>query len=168
LAHLPGFASPAHWHIKCFRIFIFAKARVASHAAIRRTEHRAPPSANTGLDCRENIMAHYEHQSCIEACVRCAEECEHCGAACLDEQDVAKMAQCIRLDRDCAEICWTSAAFMSRGSRFAEEICRVCAELCEACGAECRKHKAEHCQRCAEACEACAEECRQMAGAGTR
>ena len=75
------------------------------------------------------------------------------------------MADCIRLDNDCAESCWTAAAFMSRSSQFAQEICRVCAEICEACGAECRKHKMDHCQKCADACEACAEECRQMAGA---
>jgi hypothetical protein len=75
------------------------------------------------------------------------------------------MAECIRLDKDCAEICWLAAAYMSRGSQFLRDICRICAEICEACGAECRKHQAEHCQRCAEACEQCAQECRSMAGA---
>ena len=64
-------------------------------------------------------MAHQQHQSCIEACVRCAQECEHCADACLSEADVQAMAECIRLDRDCAEACWLAAAFMSRGSRFA-------------------------------------------------
>lgn len=110
-------------------------------------------------------MAQQQYQSCIDACVRCAQECENCHDACLSEKDVAKMAECIRLDKDCAESCWTAAGFMSRGSRFAQDICRVCAEICEACGAECRKHKADHCQRCADECERCAEECRQMAGA---
>jgi hypothetical protein len=76
------------------------------------------------------------------------------------------MAACIRLDRDCAEICWGAAAFMSRGSQFAADLCRVCAEVCDACGAECANHQVEHCQRCAEACRRCAEECRQMPGAG--
>ena len=108
-------------------------------------------------------MSHKEHQSCIEACVRCAQECEHCADACLGEDDVAAMAECIRLDRDCAEICWFAAAFMSRGSSFAQDICRLCAEICDACGAQCRKHEPEHCQRCADACESCSEECRQMA-----
>ena len=109
-------------------------------------------------------MAHHQHQSCIEACIRCAQECEHCASTCLREADVKKMAECIRLDDDCGSICWSAAAFMSRGSQFAEEICRVCAEICDACGAECRKHKVDHCQTCAEACERCAEECRRMAG----
>lgn len=110
-------------------------------------------------------MSHLEHESCIEACIRCAQECEHCADACLSEREVAKMADCIRLDKDCAEICWSAAAYMSRGSQFSQGICRICADICEACGRECRKHKADHCQRCADECERCAEECRAMAGA---
>jgi hypothetical protein len=110
-------------------------------------------------------MAHHENQACIEACVRGAEECEHCADACLNEPDVKAMAECIRLDRDCAEICWTAAAYMSRGSHFMHQLCGLCADICDACAAECEKHEAEHCQRCAEACRRCAEACRRMAGA---
>jgi hypothetical protein len=109
-------------------------------------------------------MSHEEFRGCIEACVRCAQACEHCASACLSERDVAKMAECIRLDRDCAEICFAATAWMSRGSRFAQDICRICADVCDACGAECRKHQMNHCQQCADACEQCAEECRRMAG----
>jgi hypothetical protein len=83
----------------------------------------------------------------------------------LNEPDVKMMAECIRLDRDCSHICWTVAAFMSRGSHFAHDLCRVCAEICEACAIECEKHEHEHCQRCAQECRTCAEECRRMAGA---
>jgi len=108
-------------------------------------------------------MSHEHFQSCIDACVACAKACEHCADACLSEKHVAQMAECIRLDRDCAEICGGAAAWMSRGSRFAHELCNLCAEVCEACGAECQKHRVDHCQRCAEACQHCAEECRQMA-----
>ncbi len=110
------------------------------------------------------LMSHEKYATCIEACVACAQECEHCADACLSNQNVKKMGECIRLDRDCAEICWVAAAYMSRDSRFANDICRLCAEICAACGAECEKHPANHCQRCAEACHRCAEECRQMAG----
>jgi len=110
-------------------------------------------------------MSHLEHQSCIEACVRCAQECEHCADACLGEKNVGRMAECVRLDKDCAEACWSAAAFMSRGSHFIHAICTLCAEICDACGAECRKREADHCLRCADECEHCAEECRRMAGA---
>jgi hypothetical protein len=75
------------------------------------------------------------------------------------------MAECIRLDHDCAATCFMAASFMSRGSQFAADLCRLCAEVCSACGDECRKHEVDHCQRCADACDACAEECRQMSGA---
>jgi hypothetical protein len=111
---------------------------------------------------KEKVMTHQEFQSCIQACIECGQECEHCADACLSERDVAKMAQCIRLDRDCADACWLAATFMSRGSQFAHELCRLCAQVCEACSAECRKHQMEHCQRCADACQRCAEECRRM------
>ena len=110
-------------------------------------------------------MGHQKYQSCIEACVRCAAECESCADACLDEKDVKALAACIRLDRDCATICRAAAGLMSRGSQFADDLCRVCAEVCEACEAECQKHAAmAHCKRCAEACKRCAAECSKMAG----
>jgi len=106
---------------------------------------------------------HEEYQSCIEACNDCAAQSEHCASACLQEDNVKMMARCIALDRDCAKICYTAAAFMAGGSNFAEEICRVCADICRACAEECRKHKFDHCERCADACEHCAEECDKMA-----
>lgn len=109
-------------------------------------------------------MTHNEYRTCIEACIKCAQECEHCFDACLKEADVASMAECIRLDKDCAEVCWSAAGFMSRGSEFINMICRICAEICDACGVECAKHDAEHCQSCATACKQCADECRSMAG----
>lgn len=109
-------------------------------------------------------MSHQLHKSCIDACHECAQECEHCADACLREPNVADMANCIRLDHDCSLACTMAIMFMSRGSQFAEEICRVCADVCDACAAECEKHEHDHCQRCAQACHRCAEECRQMAG----
>ena len=111
-------------------------------------------------------MSHQAHHACIEACVQCAQECEHCAAACLREGNATQMAECIRLDQDCAQVCWMAAGFMSRGSHFLQELCRLCADVCDACGAECARHEEEHCRRCADACRHCAEECRRMAGAG--
>lgn len=110
-------------------------------------------------------MPHGQFQSCIDACNMCAEACDHCAAQCLGEKDVQKMARCIGLDIDCAEICRVASAFMSRGSELAGAVCATCAEVCEACADECARHKAEHCRQCAEACRRCAEECRRMASA---
>lgn len=113
----------------------------------------------------ETTMSHHEHEACINACTECAAACDHCATACLAESHVKEMAECIRLDIDCAQICWIAAAYMSRGSSFANELCELCADVCEACGAECRKHDAEHCQECADACDRCAKECRGMVAA---
>ena len=117
-----------------------------------------------GRYLREGNRAYH---ACIEACVECLVACEMCSDACLDEDDVRMMARCIRLDRDCAEICAAAARAMARGGPLAEEICRACAEACRACAEECERHAAkhEHCRICAEACRRCEAECRRMAGA---
>jgi hypothetical protein len=52
-------------------------------------------------------MAHEELRSCIEACVACAPECEHCGDASIGH---AEMADCVRTCRRCAEECRKLAA----------------------------------------------------------
>ena len=60
-------------------------------------------------------MAHEKHKSCIDACVACAQECEHCGDACIGH---AEMANCVRTCRDCAELCWVCSGSMSRERRW--------------------------------------------------
>ncbi|MEC0206862.1 four-helix bundle copper-binding protein [Paenibacillus lautus] len=88
--------------------------------------------------------------------------CNHCYNACLDEHDVAMMKECIRLDRQCADICGFAAQAMSTNSMYAREKCRICSDVCEACGNECKKHDLKHCQECAEACFRCAKAYREM------
>ena len=75
------------------------------------------------------------------------------------------MALCIKLDRDCADLCGLAARLMARGSSLAGELCALCAKICQACGDECAKHPLDHCQKCAEACRKCAEECSNMSSA---
>jgi hypothetical protein len=109
-------------------------------------------------------MSNERFKDCIDACLRCAMECENCATSCLHEQDVKMMANCILLDRDCADICLVTARLLARGSEHGEHMMRECAEICEKCADECAKHPMDHCKVCAEACRACAEECRKMAG----
>lgn len=73
------------------------------------------------------------------------------------------LARCIGLDVDCAELCRTAAAMMSRGGEFASVLCEACAQVCDACAEECDRHDMEHCRGCAQACRQCAEECRRVA-----
>jgi hypothetical protein len=88
-----------------------------------------------------------------------------CSDACLGEKDVKMLAQCIRLDRDCADACDTAIRVMARGGHLAAELCRACAAACDVCAKECEKHAAhmDHCRICAEACRKCADACRKMA-----
>jgi len=109
-------------------------------------------------------MTHYENQPCIDACTRCAQECEHCAIACLSDPDMTMMTACIRLDNDCAAVCRLAATFLIQRSSFDADVYRLCAAICNSCGTECAKHKPDHCQRCAEACRRCADECSRMAG----
>jgi hypothetical protein len=107
--------------------------------------------------------AHKEHAAGHNALQACAAACESCVTGCLNEEDVKAMVPCIKLCRDCADICSLCGQFMARDSAHTAHLCGLCATICEACGAECAKHKMAHCQECAEACKKCAEECRKMA-----
>ncbi|MCY1341836.1 putative cysteine-rich protein YhjQ [compost metagenome] len=88
------------------------------------------------------------YADCIAACNACAAAALKCAAACLEEQDVRRMARCIALDMDCAGI--------------AQLVCEDCAEVCKWCKEECERHDAEHCQECARACAVCMEQCLKM------
>lgn len=99
------------------------------------------------------------YQDVLDALARCTAACEHCATACLDEADIKVMVPCIRLDRDCADICRLTAAFIARGSDHASHVLRECIEICHKCYDECVQHPHVHCKECAAACKACLEAC---------
>ena len=108
-------------------------------------------------------MSHEKNQALIYALNNCATECGHCAMACLDEQDVAMLTKCIKLDLDCAEVCRFTASLLSRGSEHGIHLLKECAEICDACADECEKHShMMHCKKCAVVCRDCAEECSEM------
>ena len=91
----------------------------------------------------------------------CADDCDYCTTACLEEDNVQEMEKCIRTDMDCSVMCRLAAGYVARGSGFSSEILKICADICEACAEECEKHTdMEHCERCAESCRNCAKLCR--------
>lgn len=108
-------------------------------------------------------MAHEHYSQLIQTLHECAKACNHCYDSCLKEEDINMMAECIRLDRECADTCAFLEQALMRNTPFASELAAVCAKICEACGNECQKHDHEHCQRCAEACFRCAEACKEIA-----
>ncbi len=109
------------------------------------------------------MTGYHTYKKSIEACLKCAAICNHCASACLQEDDVKMMGNCIQTDMECAALCYAAAQVMSIGGQNAAALCKLCADACEACAAECGNHETEHCKECAEACRACAEECRAMA-----
>ena len=95
-------------------------------------------------------MSHEKFQSCIDAFLECAIQCDHCASECLMESDVKLLAKCIQLERECAEMCFSAARIMTIGSEHSIDVCRVCAEYCKRCAEECEKHvQMEHCKICA-------------------
>jgi len=92
----------------------------------------------------------------------CVVTCNYCFDACLREDDVKMMAECIRLDKACAEICSLALSQAASKSPFIGNLMHLCVKACEACADECGKHHhLDHCQECAEVCRQCAEACRR-------
>lgn len=96
----------------------------------------------------------------INELAECQAACNFCFNACLEEADVQMMTRCIKLDKDCSEICGLALSLVASDSEFSEDILELCIAACEACAEECKKHNYEHCQECAKACQKCAEACR--------
>ncbi|QQL48954.1 four-helix bundle copper-binding protein [Mucilaginibacter ginkgonis] len=101
----------------------------------------------------------HNHQQLIEKLFACVLACEHCATACLGEENVADMAACIKLDRDCADICAQAARLLQRDSVIGHQYLVLCEEICRLCADECGKHEHQHCKDCAAACTTCAEAC---------
>lgn len=104
------------------------------------------------------------HDDLLRKLAECAAACERCMDACLGEQDVKMMVECIRLDRDCAKICQLTASFIASHSPHADHIINECEEICNLCAEECSKHDKNHCRECAKACRECADACREFQG----
>ena len=102
-----------------------------------------------------------KNQNLINALTQCISHCNHCALACLKENNVEKMTECIRTDIACAEVCSTALKLVSSNSRFTESYLSTCIEVCDACASECSNHDEQHCQDCAEACRKCVEACRE-------
>lgn len=103
----------------------------------------------------------------IEEAFSCAQTCTSCADACLAEEMVADLRQCIRLNLDCADVCATAATVATRRTGSNEEVIRRMIEACELacrlCGEECDRHASmhEHCRICAEACKRCQAACEE-------
>jgi len=96
----------------------------------------------------------------VKQLANCQAMCNYCFNACLNEEDVKMMKGCIKLDKDCSEICGLALSLVASDSAFTAEILKLCAEVCQKCADECKKHNNTHCQDCARACQECSEACK--------
>lgn len=97
-------------------------------------------------------------EALIKMLYECAAACQKCITGCLNE-DANMMADCIRTDLDCADVCITTATLLARDSVHGKHLLSECIEICKACATECEKHDHQHCKDCAEACRRCIEAC---------
>lgn len=103
-----------------------------------------------------------QFEDCMQACWSCVSACNEVYDACLKEENVTEMGDCIRVTIECAQSCAYAAEAISRHSMFSEEICALCAVVCEACGSECQKYEEDPYKKCSTAALACAKQCRQV------
>lgn len=107
----------------------------------------------------------------IDALTQCAQTCTACADACLDEQMVADLRQCIHANLDCADICATTARVLSRHAGYNPDVTRAqlqaCIQACRSCADACEQHAGhhEHCRLCAEVCRACEQACTEFLAA---
>jgi hypothetical protein len=106
----------------------------------------------------------------INEAYSCAQACTSCADACLAEEMVAQLRQCIRLNLDCADVCAATGTLATRRTGSNEEVIRrmldACITACRLCGEECERHasKHEHCRICGESCRRCADACQKALG----
>ena len=98
----------------------------------------------------------------IEAAYDCAQASTACADACVAEADPL-LAQCIRLNLDCADVCATAGAVATRRVGSNDTVVMGLLMLCEALCRECERHAGhmEHCRICAEVCRRCEAACRE-------
>lgn len=69
-------------------------------------------------------------QECVEARFECAHACTACAGACLSDDMVAELTECIRSNLDCADICDVTGRVLSRHTGYEANLTRAVLEAC--------------------------------------
>jgi hypothetical protein len=101
---------------------------------------------------------------CMAECGACGETCAKTVSFCKREGGAHAAAAHLKLMSDCATMCKTSKDFMSKGSDFQKQVCKVCADACSKCADSCATLKGKAMADCAAQCRKCATTCTKMAG----
>ncbi|MGA8853647.1 MAG: four-helix bundle copper-binding protein [Christiangramia sp.] len=99
------------------------------------------------------------NEKLITALGNCINHCNYCADACLDEDNVKMMKDCIRVDKVCAEACAALNQILATSYNDVQGLVEYCKKVCQACAKECEKHDTQHCKDCAKACKECVEAC---------
>jgi len=102
---------------------------------------------------------------CLRTCSECSIACIGCADACMAEDAVADLRECIRVNLDCADLAATTGAVIARLTKPqkapVKALLNATIESCHSCAQVCENHAAmhEHCKACAECCHSCAHAC---------
>lgn len=107
-----------------------------------------------------------KYKELLRILTECAAECDVTFNASLDNERTDALTRVIRLCRDCANICYTTARFVAADSEHASHLARECAEICRSCAEACGSNmdKEHECKQCADICRECEEACNSFAG----
>lgn len=93
----------------------------------------------------------------ITALTECAQTCISCTDACLAEDDLPRLIDCIRRNQDCADLCRVTADMLTRRTNpnvtLTQQLLLACLTACNACALEGGQHDHPHCTICTEVCK---------------
>ena len=109
---------------------------------------------------------------CISACIETAETCRIGADACVEEDSVAELRECLRAQQDCAVVCSATADVLARrgfpesgrGRAVLRSLLETCREVAGVCRDACDQHTEtyEHCALSAEAARRCERACAEL------
>lgn len=91
----------------------------------------------------------------------CESTCNETSAVILGRADIELRVNQLKLLRDCAEACTSTAIIYCYKSIFTREQVELCGKFCQACGAECLDFQDRESQKCAKVCLVTAKKCRE-------
>lgn len=100
----------------------------------------------------------------------CARTCQACADACLAEEHVENLRNCIVSDHACSELCQTLAKLLTMqtapNKQLLSAVTKACELACRICAEDCEYHadEHEHCMHCGQMCRECEKLCRALAG----
>ncbi|MBL7750922.1 MAG: four-helix bundle copper-binding protein [Chitinophagaceae bacterium] len=103
------------------------------------------------------------YEPLVQTLTQCAKHCDLCASACLHEEYVGMMVECIRLNLACSSMCQALAKLLIFESPQINALAIACSQIGTACAQECAKHSQDHCQECARVCQEMAEQCGSFA-----